>query len=31
MRPLMKDDPSRPDARRRLAQEMQRISEMVGL
>src|SRR5688572_23950787 len=31
MRPLMKEDPSRPEARRRLAQEIQRISEMVGL
>jgi MerR family transcriptional regulator/heat shock protein HspR len=31
MRPLMKEDPVRSDARRRLAQEIQRISEMVGL
>ena len=31
IRPLMKDDPTRPEARRRLAQELQRISEMVGL
>ena len=31
MRPLMKDDANRPDARRRLVQELQRISEMVGL
>lgn len=31
IRPLMKDDPARPEARRRLAQELQRISEMVGL
>jgi MerR family transcriptional regulator/heat shock protein HspR len=31
MRPLVKDDPSRPETRRRLAQEIQRISEMVGL
>jgi MerR family transcriptional regulator, heat shock protein HspR len=31
IRPLMNDDPGRPDARRRMAQELQRISEMVGL
>jgi MerR family transcriptional regulator/heat shock protein HspR len=31
MRPLMKEDANRPDARRRLVQELQRISEMVGL
>ena len=31
MRPLMKDDSVRPEARRRLALEIQRISEMVGL
>jgi MerR family transcriptional regulator/heat shock protein HspR len=31
MRPLMKEDASRRDARRRLAQEIQRISELVGL
>ena len=31
IRPLMKDDPPRPDARRRVALELQRISEMVGL
>jgi MerR family transcriptional regulator/heat shock protein HspR len=31
MRPIMKEDTSRPDARRRLAQELERISEMVGL
>jgi MerR family transcriptional regulator, heat shock protein HspR len=29
IRPLMKED--RPESRRRLAQELQRISEMVGL
>lgn len=31
IRPLMTRDPGRPDARRRLAQEIRRISEMVGL
>jgi MerR family transcriptional regulator/heat shock protein HspR len=31
IRPIIKEDTSRPDARRRLAQEIQRISEMVGL
>jgi hypothetical protein len=31
IRPLMNEDASRPDARRRLAQEIKRISEMVGL
>ena len=31
IRPLMTEDPARPDARKRLAQELQRISEMVGL
>ena len=31
LRPLVKEHPSRPDTRRRLAQELQRISEMVGL
>ncbi len=31
LRPLMRDDVSRSDARRRLAQEIARISEMVGL
>ncbi len=31
IRPLMTQDPGRPDARRRLAQEIRRISEMVGL
>jgi MerR family transcriptional regulator/heat shock protein HspR len=31
MRSLMTDDPSRSDARRRLAQEVRRIEEMVGL
>jgi MerR family transcriptional regulator/heat shock protein HspR len=31
MRPLMKEDASHRDARRRLAQEIQRISELVGL
>jgi len=31
MRPLMKEDASRRDARRRLAQEIRRISELVGL
>ena len=31
IRPLMNEDASRPDARRRLAQEIKRIAEMVGL
>lgn len=31
IRPLMNEDASRPDARRRLAQEIRRISELVGL
>ncbi len=31
IRPLVREDASRPDARRRLAQELERISEMVGL
>ena len=31
IRPLLSEDASRPDARRRLAQEIRRISEMVGL
>jgi hypothetical protein len=31
MRPIMEEDTSRPGARRRLAQEIERISEMVGL
>lgn len=31
IRPLMNEGGSRPDARRRLAQEIRRISEMVGL
>ena len=31
MRPLMNDAASRPEARRRLALEIKRISEMVGL
>jgi MerR family transcriptional regulator/heat shock protein HspR len=31
IRPLMREDATRADTRRRLAQEIQRISEMVGL
>jgi MerR family transcriptional regulator/heat shock protein HspR len=31
IRPLMNQDPSRPDARRRIAQELKRIGEMTGL
>ena len=31
MRPIMEEDTSRPEARRRLALEIERISEMVGL
>jgi MerR family transcriptional regulator, heat shock protein HspR len=31
IRPLMREDAPRADTRRRLAQEIQRISEMVGL
>jgi MerR family transcriptional regulator/heat shock protein HspR len=31
LRPLMNDAASRPETRRRLAQEIKRISEMVGL
>ena len=31
IRPLMADDPPRPDARRRLSTEIKRIAEMVGL
>ena len=31
IRPLMNEDASRPDARRRLALEIRRISDMVGL
>jgi MerR family transcriptional regulator/heat shock protein HspR len=31
IRPLMTDAATRPDARRRLAQEIRRISQMVGL
>jgi MerR family transcriptional regulator/heat shock protein HspR len=31
IRPIIKEDTSRPEARRRLAHEIQRISEMVGL
>ena len=31
IRPLVRDDSSRSDARRRLAQEIERIGEMVGL
>jgi MerR family transcriptional regulator/heat shock protein HspR len=31
IRPLMNQDPGRADARRRIAQELKRISEMVGL
>jgi MerR family transcriptional regulator/heat shock protein HspR len=31
LRPLIREDGSRPDARRRMAQEIERIGEMVGL
>jgi MerR family transcriptional regulator/heat shock protein HspR len=31
IRPLMHDEPSSPDARRRLAREIKKIGEMVGL
>jgi MerR family transcriptional regulator/heat shock protein HspR len=31
IRPLMSQDPPRPDVRRRLAQEIKRIGEMAGL
>jgi MerR family transcriptional regulator, heat shock protein HspR len=31
IRPLVREDGSRPDTRRRLAQELERISQMVGL
>lgn len=31
IRPLMREDPSRSDARRRLAREIERIGEMAGL
>jgi DNA-binding transcriptional MerR regulator len=31
IRPLVQDDALRPDARRRLAQEFERLSSMVGL
>jgi MerR family transcriptional regulator/heat shock protein HspR len=31
IRPLMNQDPARPDARRRIAQELKRIAEMAGL
>ena len=31
LRPLIRADTSRPDARRRMAQEIERIGEMVGL
>ncbi len=31
IRPLMAQEPARADARRRIAQELKRISEMVGL
>jgi MerR family transcriptional regulator, heat shock protein HspR len=31
IRPLVREDTARPDARRRLAQEIERIGEMVGL
>ena len=31
LRPLVRGDASRPDARRRMAQEIERIGEMVGL
>jgi MerR family transcriptional regulator, heat shock protein HspR len=31
IRPLMREEASRPDARRRLAQEIERIGQMVGL
>ena len=31
LRPLVRDEPGRPDARKRLAREIERIGEMVGL
>jgi MerR family transcriptional regulator/heat shock protein HspR len=31
LRPLMSQTPARPDARRRIAQELKRIGEMVGM
>jgi MerR family transcriptional regulator, heat shock protein HspR len=31
LRPLLRDEASRPEARRRMAQEIERIGEMVGL
>jgi MerR family transcriptional regulator/heat shock protein HspR len=31
LRPLLRDGPSGPEARRRLARELERIGEMVGL
>ncbi len=31
IRPLMNEEPSRPEVRRRLAQELKRIAEMAGL
>jgi MerR family transcriptional regulator/heat shock protein HspR len=31
LRPLMRDESARPDARRRMAQEIEHIGEMVGL
>ena len=31
IRPLVQEEASRPDSRRRLAQEFERLSEMVGL
>jgi MerR family transcriptional regulator/heat shock protein HspR len=31
IRPLINQDPARPEARRRLTQELKRIGEMVGL
>ena len=31
IRPLVREDAGRPDARRRLVQELERISQMVGL
>ena len=31
IRPLINQDPARPDARRRLAQEIKRIGQMAGL
>jgi MerR family transcriptional regulator, heat shock protein HspR len=31
LRPLLRDEASRPEARRRLLQEIERIGEMVGL